>query len=724
MADGSVPDGVLSLTARRLIDRQCQAFEDAWGPGPSPALEQYLGATAEPIRSALLRELLLIELAYRRQAGQQPQPEEYASRFPDASAVIAEIFPRCAAAGQAGHDTEPASLPHPPAPGVATGVPLARFGDYELLEKIAQGGMGVVYKARQISLHRIVAMKMILAGQLASDSDIARFQTEALAAANLDHPGIVPVYEVGQHAGQHYFTMGYVEGPSLAAELAKGPLAPRAAAALVQTVAEAVEYAHQQGVIHRDLKPANILLDRTGRPRVTDFGLAKRISSDSNLTVSGQVLGTPSFMPPEQAAGNLDEIGPASDVYALGAVLYNLLTGRPPFQAANPSDTMLQVRIEEPVWPRWLNPEVPRDLETIVLKCLEKFPLRRYGTAQDLVLDLGRFLAGEPIRARPVGRFERGWRWCGRNRRLAAALGSLALTLTAAVVLLIALVVLRTRTVSRLNATLSATQTSLGLMADEGGDPARAALWFAHAAQLVAADPQRAEVNRVRVRTWLRHCYLPERAWLHDRRVLRSLRIHPSGQYLAVTGLPEDSAILWDLRQDNPLVLPGPPARVSALAWSVDGKRVALGAPDGQVAVLSFPAGKPLQQLAHHGSIAALEFSADGRYLALASETLRVWDHQTETFATPNLPHPQTVVALGLQLPRRPAGHRLPGRAGSRLRRPQRGSRVSAFVRPGSAHGVEGKRCLLRAAGGTDLCQPGSRIAHDHADRGGRNVLA
>ncbi|MCY2992212.1 MAG: serine/threonine-protein kinase [Planctomycetota bacterium] len=464
MAEGSVPDDVLSLAAQRLIDHHCQAFEQAWGSGPSPALEQFLGETAEPLRAALLRELLLIELAYRRQAGQQPRREEYASRFPHEPAVIAEVFEPDATGGKAAGDSENVrleSLTYADTTGGqaneerenirlesltyagATGVPGAlrtRFGDYELLEKIAQGGMGVVYKARQISLHRIVALKMILAGQLASDAEVARFRTEALAAADLDHPGIVPVYQVGQYAGQHYFTMGYVAGPSLAAKLAMGPLEPRDAAALVRTVTEAVEYAHQRGVIHRDLKPANILLDQAGRPRVTDFGLAKRISSDSHLTATGQALGTPSFMPPEQAAGKLDEIGPASDVYALGAVLYNLLTGRPPFQAAHPADTLLQVLTEDPVAPRGLNPAVPRDLETIVLKCLDKFPARRYSTAQDLALDLGRFLAGEPIHARPVGRLERGWRWCGRNRRLAAALSSLALALTAAIVLLIALV--------------------------------------------------------------------------------------------------------------------------------------------------------------------------------------------------------------------------------------------------------------------------------------------
>jgi serine/threonine-protein kinase len=214
------------------------------------------------------------------------------------------------------------------------------------LEEIGRGGMGVVYKARQMTLNRVVALKMILAGQLADETDVKRFHTEAEAAANLDHPGIVPIYEVGQHEGQHYFSMGYVEGQSLAARVAQGPLPPHEAAELVQAVAEAVQYAHEKGVIHRDLKPANILLARSDRihavkskspdesghyePKITDFGLAKRVAGDSGLTATGQVLGTPSFMPPEQAAGKLDLITPASDVYALGAIVYTLLTGRPP----------------------------------------------------------------------------------------------------------------------------------------------------------------------------------------------------------------------------------------------------------------------------------------------------------------------------------------------------------------------------------------------------------
>ena len=290
------------------------------------------------------------------------------------------------------------------------GATVCYFGDYELLEEIARGGMGVVYKARQISLNRIVALKMILAGQLACDEDVKRFHAEAEAAANLDHGGIVPIYEVGEHDGQHYFSMGYVEGPTLADKLREGPLSPHEAARLTRSVSEAVAFAHQHGVIHRDLKPANVLLDPDGHPRVTDFGLAKRVAGDSNLTATGQVLGTPSYMSPEQAAGKTALVGPLSDVYSVGAILYELLTGKPPFRAATPVDTLIQVLDNQPVSPRLLNPQVPHDLEIICLKCLEKEPPHRYESAQELTDDLDRFLQGELIHASSINLLGRATR--------------------------------------------------------------------------------------------------------------------------------------------------------------------------------------------------------------------------------------------------------------------------------------------------------------------------
>jgi len=347
----------------------------------------------------------------------------------------------------AGEPTEAATLGPTETAGAAIGTMVRYFGDYELLEEIARGGMGVVYKARQVSLNRIVALKMILAGQLASEEDVRRFHAEAEAAANLDHPGIVPIYEVGEHEGQHYFSMGYIDGPSLADELKNGPVPAYEAAQYTKKAAEAIAFAHERGVIHRDLKPGNVLLqkDERGRmkaeerasspsfmphpssflPRITDFGLAKKVQDDRGLTATGQILGTPSYMPPEQAAGKVEAVGPHSDIYSLGAILYCLLVGRPPFQTANPMDTLLQVLEQEPVPPRRLNPTVPRDVETISLKCLEKDAARRYRSARELAEDLQRFLDDEPILARPVGLFGRFRRWTRRRPVLAGCAFSL-----------------------------------------------------------------------------------------------------------------------------------------------------------------------------------------------------------------------------------------------------------------------------------------------------------
>ncbi|MEY2724317.1 MAG: Serine/threonine-protein kinase PrkC [Planctomycetota bacterium] len=273
------------------------------------------------------------------------------------------------------------------------------FGDYELIEEIARGANGVVYKARQIKLNRIVALKMILAGKMAAAADVQRFRIEAEAAANLEHPGIVPIHEIGQHDGRHFFSMGLVEGCSLADRVRNGPLPSREAALLIKKIAEAVDFAHSRNVIHRDLKPANVLIDLNGDPKVTDFGLARRLDSDSGMTKTGVVMGTPSYMPPEQAAGKIHEVGPWSDVYSIGAILYCLLTGRPPFQAASILETLLQVREREPAPPRLLNDNVDRDLQTICLKCLEKVPELRYATAKLLAEDLNRYLHGESITA-------------------------------------------------------------------------------------------------------------------------------------------------------------------------------------------------------------------------------------------------------------------------------------------------------------------------------------
>ena len=279
---------------------------------------------------------------------------------------------------------------------------LRRVGDFELLEEIGRGGMGVVYRATQLSLNRTVALKMILPGRLASATDLSRFRAEAEAAAKLKHPHVVSVHEVGELDGQPFFSMPLIEGTTLAKRLADGPLPAREAAELLVPICRAVAAAHRHGILHRDLKPSNILIDHEGRPYVTDFGLAKRLHQHdaTNLTATGAILGTPSYMAPEQAAGHRGEVGPASDVYSLGAILFSMLTGRPPFQAASPVDTILQVLEQDPIPPRMLNPNADPDLELIALKCLQKPSDLRYATADALADDLQSFLANEPISAR------------------------------------------------------------------------------------------------------------------------------------------------------------------------------------------------------------------------------------------------------------------------------------------------------------------------------------
>ncbi len=301
---------------------------------------------------------------------------------------------------------------------------------YKILGVLGRGGMGVVYRARQTKLDRIVALKMVIAGAHAGSEQLSRFYTEAQAVAHLQHPNIVQIYEVGEREELPYFSLEYVEGGSLAQKCAGKPLPDADAARMVELLARAMHHAHEHNIVHRDLKPANVLLTADGAPKITDFGLAKRLEGDSSSqTRSGSILGTPSYMAPEQALGEVHQIGPLTDVWALGAILYELVTGRPPFLASNPMDTVMQVVREEPVAPVQLQPKVARDLETICLKCLQKEQTKRYPNAVTLAEDLRRFQIGEPISARPVGVAERVWRWCRRNPRVAS--------LTAAVVALV-----------------------------------------------------------------------------------------------------------------------------------------------------------------------------------------------------------------------------------------------------------------------------------------------
>jgi serine/threonine protein kinase/predicted Zn-dependent protease len=444
MSNGPSLDTVSPLVERLLAEQRQQ-----WQRGERKAVEAYLEQQPALRDSAeAVLHLVFNEVVLREQQGDSPGLEEYQKRFPELAQELALQFAMdralqanllapstvLAPTVRAGTSTQQRVAPPPSVPG------------YETLAELGRGGMGVVYQAWQSNLNRMVALKMILSGAHAGREELTRFRAEAEAAARLQHPNIVQVYDVGEHDGRPYFVLEYVEGGSLERRLAGTPQPAGQAAELIETLARAVHYAHQRGIVHRDLKPANVLLsvsrDASGSadvlpeasrltecvPKITDFGLAKiLVGGRAEHTQTGAVMGTPSYMAPEQARGSGREIGRGTDVYALGAILYELLAGRPPFKGTTAMDTLQQVRSDEPLPPSRLQPRVPRDLETICLKCLQKEPRKRYDSALDLAEDLGRFRSGEPIRARRTPRWERALKWVKRRPMTAALVGVSAL---------------------------------------------------------------------------------------------------------------------------------------------------------------------------------------------------------------------------------------------------------------------------------------------------------
>ncbi len=561
--------------------------------------------------------------------------------------TLGTVCPQCGTRTR-GEPLPPAQDPAPPAvPG------------YQLLGVLGRGGMGVVYKARQLSLGRLVALKMMRDGALAGPAELARFRAEAAAVARLQHPHVVQVYEVGEHAGRPFFSLELVGGGSLAERLRGTPQPPRRAAELVQTLARAVHHAHQRGIVHRDLKPGNVLLTDDGTPKVSDFGLAKHMDGTADRTATGAVLGTPGYMAPEQAWGKskIRIIGPAADVYALGAILYELLTGRPPFQGETPVDTLQQVIGQDPVPPSRLQPTVPRDLETVCLKCLRKEPGRRYTSAADLADDLGRWLAGGPVLARPVGAAERVAKWARRRPAVAGLLAVLALVTALGFALVAwkwqeaedalakaeqarraergqkeqalaagrkAEEARRAETVQRgqADAALARTRYELYVSLIAGAERAwRAGNWTEAAADLdrCPADLRGWEWHFLR-----RRCRSNHRI-LHVPQDTSLLALAPNGARLAVGGANDGTVWVWDRLAGLGRVSPQP------VTWQGRGWRYSDPAADR----------RRLTIRAHAGWVSCLAFSPDARTLASGGGgELKLWDAATGKLLR-NLPGPR-----------------------------------------------------------------------------------
>jgi serine/threonine protein kinase len=512
------------------------------------------------------------------------------------------------------------------------------FGDYELIEEIARGGMGVVWKARQVSLNRIVALKMILAGKFAGEDEVKRFRLEAEAAANLQHPNIVAIHEVGEHQGQHYFSMDYVEGQNLAELVRKAPLPATKAAQYIKNIAEAVQYAHQRGILHRDLKPSNVLVDTEGRVRITDFGLAKRMQMDSGLTQTGAVLGTPAYMAPEQVR-HPDQVGPATDVYALGTILYELLARRAPFSGKTPVETMHKVLSDEPEKPSKLNSNIPPDLETICLKCLEKQPERRYATARNLAEDIERFLNGDPVFARPASVARKSWIWLQRHPWLIA--GSASLLVVVALVLAYGLYEkLRLQTLQTKEKELSEVRTIL----QTADRKYRADLFERGMKKLLETATQFPEwrVKDLRIHQMLAARGPAQRiSHTHDNGE-RVKIASQDGRYVVATFI---NGVLEVFRvSDGASVFTsgGLATSNAVVACSHDGQWVALAdlsRSSGEVKLWKWSEKRePAVLKPHLGGVTAVTFSPDGKHLATAGQAektpglqpeIRIWDLET-----------------------------------------------------------------------------------------------
>ncbi|MFO1501565.1 MAG: serine/threonine-protein kinase, partial [Verrucomicrobiota bacterium] len=524
---------------------------------------------------------------------------------------------------------------------------LHHFGDYELLEEIAHGGMGAVFKARQISLNRVVALKLISAGALATAELVKRFKAEAEAAASLTHPNIVPIYEIGEHQGQHYFSMALIEGPNLRQALATHNSqlkTPQRAAQLMLTIARAVHYAHQRGVLHRDIKPSNILLDSAGGPHLTDFGLAKLIGKESTLTHTNAVLGTPAYMAPEQARGETKEVTTAADVYGLGAALYQALTGAPPFGGGTSLETIRQVLEQEPRRPSLWNPKVDRDLETICLKCLEKNPGQRYSSAAGLAADLERWTRGEPIMARRAGAGERLRKWVRRRPALATlatlslvSILALAIGSTVAVFRIAAAKNIAVRTASQLRLNLYASDLILAYQNWQTGEAGRTRVL------LTNQIPRPAEEDLRGWEWWYLWSQTRPRElseWRNPAQSMMSLAYSPDGQNLLTLGGGPGLIRWWDAASRRPIAELGDYGWGYCLAFSPDGNLfLTTHAAERQIRVWDAHRREPIGVFTNHTlKVCSAAFLPGGKtivstggepYATNSLGELKLWDART-----------------------------------------------------------------------------------------------